>query len=106
MANMDFDLTASTPMPRVGYAYVPMQVMGETYDPEKGLTQGINISRVRYSNGKIRKAILRRTAMDMMNMTQPQSERAKRLWDIQNYNFTAYDLALYLNTHPTDKKSA
>lgn len=40
MANMDFDLTASTPMPRVGYAYVPMQVMGETYDPEKGLTQG------------------------------------------------------------------
>lgn len=42
--------------------------------------------------------------MDMMNMTQPQSERAKRLRDIQNYNFTAYDLALYLNTHPTDKK--
>lgn len=28
--------------------------------------------------------------MDMMNMTQPQSERAKRLRDIQNYNFTAY----------------
>ena len=43
--------------------------------------------------------------MDMMNMTQPQSERAKRLRDIQNYNFTAYDLALYLNTHPTDKKA-
>ncbi len=40
MANMDCDLTASTPMPRVGYAYVPMQVMGETYDPEKGLNQG------------------------------------------------------------------
>lgn len=40
MANMDFDLSASTPMPRVGYAYVPMQVMGETYDPEKGLNRG------------------------------------------------------------------
>ncbi|HIV02881.1 MAG TPA: spore coat associated protein CotJA [Candidatus Aphodoplasma excrementigallinarum] len=37
---MDFDLTASTPMPRVGYTYVPMQVMGATYDPEKGLNRG------------------------------------------------------------------
>lgn len=40
MANNENDLTASTPMPRVGYAYVPMQMMGETYDPEKGLNQG------------------------------------------------------------------
>ncbi len=28
------------PAPRVGYAYVPMQIMGETYTPEKALMQG------------------------------------------------------------------
>ena len=40
MANMDFDLTAANPMPRVGYAFVPMQVMGETYPPAQALMQG------------------------------------------------------------------
>ena len=34
------DFTISSPMPRVGYAYVPMQTMEETYTPEKGLMQG------------------------------------------------------------------
>lgn len=34
------DYTVSTPIPRVGYAYVPMQAMEETYTPEKGLMEG------------------------------------------------------------------
>lgn len=40
MAKMDFDLSGATPMPRVGYAYVPMQSLNETYPPEKALMQG------------------------------------------------------------------
>lgn len=43
--------------------------------------------------------------MDDMNTVQTQSERAKRLREVQNYNFAAYDLLLYLDTHPTDKKA-
>lgn len=34
------DYTRATPMPRVGYAYVPMQMMEETYAPDKALMQG------------------------------------------------------------------
>lgn len=34
------DYTSSMPMPRVGYAYVPMQVMEDAYAPEKGLNEG------------------------------------------------------------------
>ncbi len=40
MLNNFFNLTDSTPMPRVGYAYIPMQSMDETYDPEKALLRG------------------------------------------------------------------
>lgn len=40
MVSTDMDFTVSTPMPKVGYAYVPMQVMGETYSPGEGLSQG------------------------------------------------------------------
>ncbi len=40
MLNYECDFTAATPMPRVGYAYVPMQVMNETYEPSKGLIRG------------------------------------------------------------------
>lgn len=40
MINTFFNLTDSTPMPRVGYAYVPMQSMDETYEPEKALLRG------------------------------------------------------------------
>ncbi len=40
MAITDFDLTNATPMPKVGYAFVPMQSFGETYPPSKALVQG------------------------------------------------------------------
>ena len=40
MANMDLDFTTTNPMPKVGYAFVPMQVFKETYSPDKALIQG------------------------------------------------------------------
>ena len=40
MAKMDFNLTSANPMPKVGYAFVPMQTMGETYLPAKSLMRG------------------------------------------------------------------
>ena len=40
MVKMDCDLTGANPMPKVGYAFVPMQVMDETYLPAKALMQG------------------------------------------------------------------
>ena len=43
--------------------------------------------------------------MDMNVCTNTQNERTKLLKDIQRYNFAAYDLGLYLNTHPTDKRA-
>lgn len=33
------------------------------------------------------------------------SERTKLLRDIQRYGFSAYDLGLYLDTHPSDKEA-
>ena len=31
--------------------------------------------------------------------------KLERLYEIQKYNFAAYDLLLYLDTHPDDKKA-
>lgn len=36
---------------------------------------------------------------------QPYESREKLLSDIQKYNFTLYDLALYMDTHPTEKSA-
>lgn len=33
------------------------------------------------------------------------SERERKLRQLQDYNFAAYDLNLYLNTHPNDAKA-
>lgn len=35
-----FDLSNATPMPKLGYAFVPMQSLDETYAPEKALIRG------------------------------------------------------------------
>ncbi len=43
--------------------------------------------------------------MDMNIFSNPQGERTKLLKEIQRYNFAAYDLGLYLDTHPTDKRA-
>lgn len=40
MQNNNDDLTMATPMPRVGYAYVPMQMLKETYSPNEALSRG------------------------------------------------------------------
>lgn len=40
MLYYECDFTNSTPMPRVGYAFVPMQAFEETYDPQKALMRG------------------------------------------------------------------
>lgn len=32
-------------------------------------------------------------------------EKANKLREIQTYNFAAYDMLLYLDTHPDDKKA-
>ena len=42
--------------------------------------------------------------MEINNIT-PQSERAKMLNKLQGYKLAAYDLGLFLNTHPTDKRA-
>ncbi len=40
-----------------------------------------------------------------INITKPQSEREKMLKELQSYKFAAYDLGLFLDTHPTDKRA-
>ena len=40
MVKTDFDLTNANPIPKVGYAFVPMQVIGESYSPAKALVRG------------------------------------------------------------------
>jgi len=43
--------------------------------------------------------------MELNNMMQGQSERAKMLQELQSYKFAAYDLGLFLDTHPTDRRA-
>ncbi len=43
--------------------------------------------------------------MDISNTFQQSSERERLLNELRSYKFAAYDLALFLNTHPTDKKA-
>lgn len=40
MADKFFDFTTTSPMPMVGYAFVPIQTLEDTYDVEKALTRG------------------------------------------------------------------
>ena len=43
--------------------------------------------------------------MEINNTTQMQSERAKMLQELQSYKLAAFDLGLFLDTHPTDKRA-
>lgn len=43
--------------------------------------------------------------MDTTNMMQSSSERERLLNELRSYKLAAYDLALFLNTHPTDKRA-
>lgn len=43
--------------------------------------------------------------MEMNNTNAAVSERERELKKVMGYFFAAHDLALYLNTHPTDKRA-
>ena len=38
-------------------------------------------------------------------MANKDSDRQQMMFTVQKYNFAAYDLLLYLDTHPDDKKA-
>lgn len=43
--------------------------------------------------------------MEMNSISPSVNEREREMKRVMGYFFAAHDLALYLNTHPTDKKA-
>ena len=77
-----------------GMCYVPWQTFGKTYDPMRGLAAGT----MQYEYDAGRAAAMTRPS------SQPMNRSELYRW-VMALGFCAYDMLLYLDTHPDDAQA-
>ncbi len=89
-----------------GMCYVPWQTFGKTYDPMRGLAAGTIFPELdKPFTGKCNMNMMRGRAAAMTRPSSQPMNRSELYRWVMALGFCAYDMLLYLDTHPDDAQA-